>query len=323
MIGCSFSSPNKIGIRSLSMFDVLSDSLAKDLAENEEVNDWVNSLRQDPFVKAVSSTSREVGHYTKLALSVTSSIANTIFLPITKPLSKILKPKKIKFTKCPFPPANSLNISGKGEIAQVNLNLFDRFKLSMKNISNRAEISDVALIKGAFKVSEALLSIPLKFIGEPSKESLVITSIQRYFPTYNTAAFLKWAEESFLPFFVDNYLRGTLILKLAAEPNITQERQVQIAEYVTSGMTVKSKLLSVYNVDSHEFEFKNGNPVIVVRCNADYIENIVDRRGVSIIGGPEFIKRVDLMLGITINNTGEEPVWKVNEVSIGAECRRI
>lgn len=311
------------GIRQISIYEILLESLPKNLSEDKEVVDWVNSLKSDPLIKVASFTSNEINHYIRTSLAVASSLASTALYPITYPFSKVIPNKKITLKPCPFRPGNSLNISGKGDVGPANLNIYDKFKLFMKNVSNSASVSKNGAVRSAFGMTEKLLSLPFKLLTEPSKESMVISAIQRYYPDFNIGEFSKWLEDNYLPCFLSDYIKGSLGLKNEAEANIVQERQIQIADYVSSGMIVKSKLLSVYDVDVLNFDFKGGNPLVQVKCSADYVEHITDRNHKTVIGAPDNILKIDVLISLTINKNGNEPTWKANEISIGAQSTRI
>lgn len=317
------SSISNPGVRQISIYEIIMDSLPKNLTEDKEVTDWVNSLKADPMVKIISCTTKELNHYLRTTLSVTSSLVNTALYPITKPVSKIVKDKKITLEQCPFQVANNLNISGNGELCRRKLGFFDNFRLSIKNLMNSSVLSNNVVLRKTFALSEKVLNIPIGILSEPSKENMVMFAIQKYYPDFNIGKFTKWLEDNFLPCFMSDYIKGSLSLKNEAEVNIVQERQMQIANYVSSRMIVKSKLLSVYDVDVMNFDFKGGNPMVQVKCSADYIEHITDRNHKTVIGAPDNILKIDVLVSLTINNSGNAPVWKANEISIGSQCTRI
>ncbi|KAK8884125.1 Mitochondrial import inner membrane translocase subunit TIM44 [Tritrichomonas musculus] len=318
--------PNlKFGSRSASMFDTLGETLGQNFSEDSDVQKWVIELKRDPSIQLLNATTKGTGFYITTALKMTNSIFNFATLPITYPLSKVLKEPEFKLAPCPFPAARITKVKGNGDLAIRKNNSFENAILNLKNFSYKAELSKNFLLRYLFKLGYLICSLPSRLqLTEPTKECLVMLAIQRYFPSYNEAKFLKWLESSFLPCLTHYYIRGmSKSLQTVAETAIVQERQMQISEYVISGLLVKSRLLSIYDVEIVDYDFKGHHPIITVRYSADHTEHVVTRKGVTLIGGPQSIKKSMFLALITINETGIEPVWKATEIHIGQVSDRI
>jgi hypothetical protein len=306
------------------MFEILVDSLPQALAEDKELQEWKNELYTDPLVRLASPVLHETDHIFRTLLRTSSSVMKFALSPICYPLSKVLKPTEFTLTPCPFPTSRDLQISGDGAIAIKSLNFLDRTRLHFKNLASSLASSRSPILRNGYRVAGAIISVPLYLLLEPSKESLVILAIQRYFPTFNVGEFADWLESSFLPFFIDSHLRGaTSTLKLVANAAVVQERQLQIADVIISGCSYRSRLFSVSDVDVLEFDFKGHLPVLNVKCCADHSEEIRSQTGEIAQGGPEDIRRTEYMVEIGINTTGNHPEWKVNDVHIGTQTTRI
>lgn len=318
--------PNvKFGARSASMFEMLGETLGQNMSEDPDVQKWVIGLKRDPSIKLINATVDGAEFYFSTALKMTNSIFNFVSLPITIPLSRVLKEKDFKLIPCPFPPARITKMKGAGELAIRQNSVYENAIQNIKNLSYKAELSQNFLLRFLYKIGNFVFTIPSRLsLTEPTKECLVLMAIQRYFPSYNEAKFLKWLESSFLPCMTNYYIRGmTKSLQTVAETSIVQERQMQVADYVISGFLIKSRLLSIYDIEIVDYDFKGHHPVVTVRYSADHIEHVVNRKGVTVMGGPQCIKKSMFLALITINETGTEPVWKATEIHVGAISDRI
>ncbi|OHT11002.1 hypothetical protein TRFO_19496 [Tritrichomonas foetus] len=315
----------QFGSRHVSMFDTLGDTLAQNLSEDPEVQTWVTAIKSDPAVRLVSLTARETGFYLTTALKMSNSLFRTATLPVTIPLSKYYPKKDFELTPCPFPAARITKMKGNGELVVRQNNPIENIVEGAKNLSYKAELSKSFLVRSLYKLGSLIFSLPARFqLTEPTKECLVLMAIQRYFPSYDEATFSKWLEESYLPCLASYYIRGmTNSLQKVAETSIVQERQLQIANYVLNGYVIKSRLLSVSNVEILDYDFKAHKPIVTIRFSADHTEYIVSKGGTVIAGGPDDIKKSDFLVLLTINETGSKPVWKANEVHIGQVSDRI
>lgn len=313
-----------IGCRSISMFDALGDSLMQDLASDKDVATWLNALKSDPLVVAGTAIVNETNFYFRTILRASTSILSTIALPVTYPLSKFVKPVEFELVPCPFHTKKDVVLSGNGDMVIRRQNIIDRCLDGFKNLGNSLSISRNRLLRGAYRVGSTIVSYPLTVLAEPSKESLVMMSIQRYFPDFSVPRFSEWLEESFLPFLISSYIRGrTSDMKLVAGPTVVQERQMAVSELVLSGMTIKSRLFSVSDVEVSDFDFATHLPVISVRCFADHSEHIVNMKGETVVGSAEDVKRTEFLIAVRIDNTGPEPVWKAHELHVGSQMNRI
>lgn len=313
-----------VGQRYLSMFEALVESFPQDLANDRDVNIWLTALKNDPLVLAGTAVANEANFYFRTLLRVSSSLIGTVTLPITYPLSKILKPVEFKLTPCPFVTKKDVVLAGTGDMVIRRQNIIDRCLDRVTNIGNAMSISKNPLLRGAYRVGSTVISYPLTLLSEPSKESLVMMSIQRYFPDFSVPRFQTWLEESFLPFLLSSYIRGrTSDMKLVAGATVVQERQMAVSELVLSGMTIKSRLFSVSDVEVSDFDFATHLPVISVRCFADHSEHIVNMRGETVVGCAEDVKRTEFLVAVRIDNTGPEPVWKAHELHVGSQMNRI
>lgn len=317
-------SPQTFGMRSVSMFDVLSESLVQDLSSDKDVQTWMNALKADPVVATGTAVAKETSFYLKTILRTSTSLLNTALLPITYPLSKVIPKPKVELKPCPFEARKDVVISGTGAIAFRRQNIVEKMLQSFKNAGNAMSVSKFGAIRGAHKIALALFSAPLTVLSEPSKETLVMMSIQRYFPDFNTAEFTTWLKDSFLPFLLTSYIGGrTNDLKMVAGATVVQERTLAVSEYVLSGMRVMSRFLSVSDVEIVDFDFSNHMPIISVRCHADHTEEVVTKSGVTIMGSGEDVKRSEFVIALKIDNSGSEPLWKAHELHIGTQMNRI
>ena len=315
---------SRVGLRSLSMFEALVESFPQDLASDKDVNIWLTALKNDPVVLAGTAVASEANFYFRTLLRVSSSLIGTVTLPITYPLSKILKPVEFALTPCPFITKKDVVLAGTGDMVVRRQNIIDRCIDSFTNIGNAMSISRSRLVRSAYRIGSTVISYPLTLLAEPSKESLVMMSIQRYFPDFSVPRFSAWLEESFLPFLISSYVRGrTSDMKLVAGPTVVQERQMAVSELVLAGMTIKSRLFSVSDVEVSDFDFATHLPVISVRCYADHSEHIVNMKGETVVGSAEDVKRTEFLVAVRIDNTGPEPVWKAHELHVGAQMNRI
>jgi predicted lipid-binding transport protein (Tim44 family) len=149
-------------------------------------------------------------------------------------------------------------------------------------------------------------------------------AIQRHFPDFNVAEFAGWLERSFLPHLLSSWIAGQASrLRDVAEANVIQERQLQVSEYVSSGLIIHSRILSVYNVEVMDFDFKGHRPTISVSCMVDHTEDVRSRGGNQRIGGPEEIFASEFLVAVTVAEVGNEPVWKANELRAGNPRTRI
>jgi hypothetical protein len=312
------------GTRHMSMFEIIADSLPQNLAEDKELNEWFDELRRDPFVRLGTPIVAETQHLFRTALRTSTSLLTFALSPILYPLSKYLTLSKPTLAPCPFPTNRDFQISGRGEIAITHLNLLDRARQHFRNLANSIASSRSPILRHGYKIAGAIITVPLHFLLEPSKESLVITAIQRYFPTFNVADFVNWMEFGFLPFFMDSYLRGSKAdTTILAMPNIVQERQLQIADLVLKDCTLRSRLLSISDVEVMDFDFKGHMPVLVVKFAADHTEEVRAGNGEILSGGPEEIRRTEIIAEVGVHTAGSVPVWKVAEFHQGVSNSRI
>lgn len=324
LLSRSVASPQVFGMRSISMFEVLSETLVQDLSNDKDVQTWMEALKADPLVKTGTAVTKEASFYLKTILRTSTAILNTAMLPITYPLSKLLPARRHELTPCPFESRKDVVISGAGDIAIRRQNIIEKMLLGLKNAGNRMSVSKYGAIRGAHRAALALISTPLTLLAEPSKENLVLMAIQRYFPSFTTAEFATWLEESFLPFLLTAYIGGrTNDLKQVAGATVVQERTQAVSEYVLSGMRVMSRFLSVSDVSILDFDFSNHMPLLSVRCYADHTEEVVTKSGVTVMGSPEDVKRSEFVVALKIDNSGSEPVWKAHELHVGTQMNRI
>lgn len=313
------------GVRCVTMFTGLEDSsIAQSLQEDRDVQIWLNAFKRDPVVRLTSGVLNESQFYLRTALTTSSAILSAALYPITKPLSYFVKPNVYSLTPCPFPAAQKLKISGRGDIAIKKLGIIDRTQLFFDNVANSIAVSRNPLIKYTWSGIKTVITFPLRIVSEPSKESLVLTTVRQYFPSFETAKFVKWMEESFLPVFMERYIKGfTLSLKEVAMINLVQERQMSIADIVMNRLTIRSKLLQVYGVEVLEFDFKARNPIIIMKFYADQVEHMINQEGQTVIGGPQNVVMNEYMVSMTIDDEGDHPVWKAQELHSGLSARRI
>jgi len=320
----SFSSHSIFGSRCESMFTFLGDSLFRDLQEDNDVKLWMKSIESSLIVKTTSAVLSEADFYGKTALNVGAYFVQKSLLPITFPLSKVIKNTEKKLKPCPFPPAKGLFHGGKGDLAFKKLSIFEKASLGMTNLKNKLTYSKSKVLRNSLEAMYTLGSLPFKFLSEPSKEQLVQMAIQMYFPTYNTAEFRTWVSESFLPVLLERYLKGN-ITKLAevASPQIVKQRQMAIADYVISKVIIRSRLLSVADVEIVDFEFIQRSPVVLVKCSADFTHEMRNQKNEVIEGGEQQIQHCEYVVAISINADGPVPVWKANEIHAGSSNTRI
>jgi len=157
-----------------------------------------------------------------------------------------------------------------------------------------------------------------------SRESFVVLAIRRHFPGFQTRPFVRWLEASFLPVLLSAWVRGYAEdLRAVADAGVVWERQQAIGEQVVSGLRVRSRLLTVSDVEVVEFDFAAQVPLVSLRCFADYIEDVRTEDGAIVTGGPEAIRRTEFFVAVTVDTTGPEPVWKTSQLRVGARMRRI
>ena len=311
--------------RHASMFDMLAENLGQNFSEDESVNFWADALLSDPLVQISSHVVKEAGFYGKTALLASNSILRTMTLPLTIPLSKRLKAKKIKLTDCPFPPARVSKIKGKGELVIRENSAYDQIMLGTKNFIYRVQLSKNPLLRGLYKLGNFIVTLPFRTrFNMESKSQLVMMSILLYFPSFDETKFLNWLEESFLPCLANFYLKGmTVSLKQVAEQAIVTERQMQVSEQFLAGYINRSRILSVYDVEILEYDFKQSKPVVTIRFSVDHTDHLVNRKGDTVSGGPDEIKKSTFLTLLTVVESGSKPVWKANEIHILQQSDRI
>ncbi|OHS94009.1 hypothetical protein TRFO_39833 [Tritrichomonas foetus] len=317
--------PHALGSRNMSMFEAFNSSIGQNLHDDPDVQTWMTAIKNDPIVKTTSKVAQLTNSALMLTLSSADRIANAALLPITYPLSKIYPKFEHTLTNCPFPPSPPVTISGRGDLQVRKNNFIEKLQLTCKNVSNSLESSRSFLIRNGFKLTKFLLTVPFKIrFSDTSKENLVLTAIDRYFPSFNAPDFCTWMEESFLPVVLSYYISGkTNKMKELADTGIVQERQVQIASVIMAGHIIKSRLLDVSNVSILDYDFKNSLPILSVKCNVDYIENIVDKNGENVVGAPDNIKRSEVLIQMLLNTDGDVPKWKAYEIRIASANDRI
>jgi hypothetical protein len=317
-LACTF------GHRRVSAFEVFLDSFGQDWERSEEVQGWMTRLREDPLVRVGEAVAGEARHLLRTTVSATSVLAHTALLPITYPLSKFVKPVSLDLTPCPFTATRSPVAVGAGEIQSKRLNFWERSQQRLKNIGYSVALSRSPVLRAGYALVSALASIPLHLMSEPSREMLVIMAIQRHFPDFNVSQFAGWLERSFLPHLLSHWIAGRASsLRDVAEASVIQERQLQVSDYVSSGLIIHSRMLSVYDVEVIDFDFKGHTPMISVSCLVDHTEDIRSRAGNQRIGGPEEIFASEFLVAVTVADVGDEPVWKANELRASSPRTRI
>jgi hypothetical protein len=151
-----------------------------------------------------------------------------------------------------------------------------------------------------------------------------VTAIRRSFPDFNASDFGRWMAGSFFPDHLSNAIacRPSALGEIA-DAGVVKEKELQIATIVESGGFVHSRLLSVYDTEIMDFEFKGTLPVITVKCIADHTDDIRGRSGEQIIGGPECIRATEFLAAMAVVVTGQAPTWKAVELHSGSTYKRI
>lgn len=313
------------GVRKLSMFEVLQTNLPQDFENDVGVQKWMSEIKSDPLIKLSSSIAKHSNNVIRKTLSGVDRAANISLLPITYPMSKVLPKTKIELSECPFRAQKPISISGRGDLIIRKNNFFENLQLKFKNLSYSIETSKFFIIRNGFKFARFVLLLPFRFrFANFSKEYYVLTTIDRYFPTFNGPDFCTWMEDSFFPVLLSYYISGkTNQMKDIADYGIIQERQVRIASEIINGHFIKSRLLSVSNVSIIDFDFKNNLPALSVKCSVDFIEHITDKSGKNIIGSPDNIKHSDVLVQMIINTEGSLPKWKAYEIRFSSVNDRI
>lgn len=316
---CSF------GVRKLSMFEALQTNLPQDFGNDPGVQKWIGEIKNDPLIKLSSSIAKHSHRVIRKTLYGIDRVANVSLLPITYPVSKILPKTKFELTECPFRAEKPISILGRGDLVVRQNNFLENFQLKCKNVANSLETSRFFILRNGFKFARFVLLLPFRFrFANFSKEYYVLTTIDRYFPTFNGPDFCTWMEDSFLPVLLSYYISGkTNKMKEIADYGIAQERQVRIASEIISGHFIKSRLLSVSNVSIIDFEFKNNIPALSIKCSIDYIEHITDKNGKDVVGSPDNIKRSDVLVQMIINTEESIPKWKAYEIRFASVNNRI
>lgn len=313
-----------IGTRNLSIFAILGSNLSQDLANDQGVQYYLTSLKRDPIVKFSSRLITNTNIIFLKSLSGLDRAVNFSLLPITYPLSRIMKKKEVKLKECPFKPQNPITITGKGYLVLRKNNYFDQFRLSLRNFGYRLELSPNPFLRNGYQCLKFVLLTPLTIhLLTYSKERSVLTAIDKYFPTFNGPDFCEWMKKSFLPVLLSAYISGhTSKMKCISDYGILQERQVQVSQEISRNHFIKSRLLSISNVGICDYDFKNGMPILSVKCDADLIQHIVNENGDDVDGNKENIKRAKMVVQMIIN-TDELPEWKAYEIRYASIDDRI
>lgn len=316
----------KLGSRyAPNLVEVFAQNFTAAMADDAEIQKYTTYFKQDLSVKLVSGAMRGAGYYAETGLKMTNTFFNLFTYPITYPLSKFSHPPEYKLTPCPFPPAKMPPLHGKGYLALRKNTIYEQMQLNLKNLIYKAELSKNICLKFLFSAADKITSLKDRLSSFLlSKSQLVYLTIQNYFPTFDEGQFVEWLESSFLPCLTHYYLRGLITpLKTVASTSVVQERQMQISSYVISGLFVRSRLLSLYDVEIVDFDFKGHLPIVNVRYSIDYIDHVINRKGKTVIGGPECVKKTDVLVLFTINDSGPEPFWTAHEVHLDQSYDKI
>ena len=311
------------GARNESMWSNFFNSIGADLKDDHSIQIWTEGLMRDPLVKLTRGIMNEAAFLGKTTLFAGTAIAKTICKPITYPLSKIIKKPKYVLTECPFEVAKVYDTQDSALVLR-KLNLLESSMLSLKNIHNMLTISSSPAIRTTYNTLHTLVSIPIKYFTEPSKEQLVLMSIQAYFPSFNIADFIKWAKSSFLPVFIQRFLRGNITdLQEMASQKIVKERRLAILDLIEQRLIIRSRLLDITDVDVVGYDFGDQKPSILLRCSCDHTYEIRTLKNQLFAGGPQSIQHTDFLIAISVDSSGEKPKWMVTEVSAGDSKNRI
>ena len=312
-----------LGVRDQSMWSNFFNSIGNDLKDDESIKTWTEGLLRDPLVKLTLGITNEVTFLGKTTLFAGTALAKKLATPITYPLSKIIKKQKFVLTECPFQPSKTIE-SEASDIVLRKLNFIESSLLSFKNLHNSLTISTNPIIRTTYNTLQTLASIPVKYFTEPSKDQLVLMAIQAYYPDFNIADFTKWAEKSFLPVFIQRYLRGNITqLQDIATQKIIKERKLAILDLIEQRLLIRSKLLDITDIDVLGYDFGEKRPSVLFRCSCDHTYEIRTLRNQIYAGGPQTIHHTDFMVALSVDASGDKPRWIATEVSVGGSKSRI
>ena len=313
-----------LGVRYESVWSNFFSSIENDLKDDKTNQIWFEGLQRDPLVKLTAGIVNEALFYGKTAINAGTAIAKTAALPITYPLSKIIKKQDFKLTKCPFPPAKTDDVSAGTELMLKKLNIFEKIALKLKNTQNSLSISKNPLTRAVYSAAEVAVSVPVKYFTEPSQEQLVVMAIQGYYPTFNIAEFTNWIKSSFLPVLIERYLRGNVtLLEEVASQKIVKERRLAILEFLNNRLIIRSRLLDITEVNVLGYDFGNRMPSVLVKCGCDHTNEVKTMRNKPYLGGPDEIQHTDFMVALSVDASGEEPRWIATEITATGAMNRI
>lgn len=314
------------GVRYASVFTNFMDNIGRNLSENQEVTTWMNGLKNDPLVKLTAGVVEEAAFYGKTALNAGTAITKVAVWPITYPLSFIIKKNPYTLVPCPFPAAQvSFEVESKGDLVLRKQNLIEKFIYKLKNVKNAASVSKNAFIRVPFQALANASSVVVSKLTQPSKEQLVQMSIQMYYPTFTISEFKQWIEKSFLPVLLERYLRGNIKqLEELTSQQVAKERQLAVVQFLSNRLIIRTKLLSITDVDIMGFDFTNRMPSILVRCSADHTNEVITMNSGTIVeGGPQDICHTDFLVVLTIDASKDTPRWIASELRPDSTSNRI
>lgn len=313
------------GVRNASVFTNFADNIGRNLTENQEVATWLNGLLNDPLVKLTTNVFEEISFYGKTALNAGTAITKLAISPITYPLSFIIQKKPYVLTPCPFSTSKvSFEVETKGEVVPRQQNIIDKIIYKMKNVKNAASVSKNAFVRVPFQAAANASQVIISKLTQPSTEQLVQMSIQMYFPDFTIAEFKNWIEKSFLPVLLERYLRGNIKqLEEITTQQVAKERQMAVVQFLSNRLIIRTKLLSITDVDIMGFDFTNRMPSILVKCSADHTNEVITMNGVLVEGGPQDICHTDFLVVLTIDSLREEPRWVASELRPNSTGNRI
>lgn len=309
---------------STDMFSIFIENIGAGLSDDKDVNIWLNALKNDPPVKLASNILSELDYYGKTALVVATSVSRLATAPVTSVLRGFFKPEKVKLTDCPFEPRKAGEISQKGHLIPSRLTLSDRCKVLMDDISFRSKYSRHWFTRLPFKIIHCVLSIP-SYLKFGTQDAEVIKAIQEYYPSFNDIDFGEWLENSFLPFFVDNYIKLNIFeLQRVASPSIVKEIQLSLEEKVKMDRFINGRVLNIEKLEFEGFKFEKKRPVIFIRFIANFVrEERSHKKDVTISGDPQNVISTTFLASIGIDDSGDTPRFVILEAQSFGEVGRI
>jgi len=178
--------------------------------------------------------------------------------------------------------------------------------------------SDNAVVRATRVVTEKLSDI-FSDVFSQSEMAATMAEITKIDPTFNKDAFLKECEFEIIPTVLEAYLRADVdVLRDWCHDGAFNVLSAQLKNNQALGMTVKSRVLDIRDVELAVAKIMDQGPVFILTFQVQQTILVTDTRGKVIEGGEDQIENINYVWAICRDQTifDHKSAWKILEFAI-------